>query len=264
LKTASVSVIIPTYRDGDALRRALDSIASQTLQPRQIIVVDDATGDDRPDKVCAASRIENIELIKLPQNKGPGGARNVGIAASTEVFLAFLDADDEWHPEKLQRQMDVMLGPTAPLLSSHRKGFESAPWPNIDRRAQPRSITRLAILVSNVAPISTVVIRRDAVRYDFPLTYACEDYWFVAAHVLSGVPAVRIDQTLARADKPPFGAEGLSGRLHAMQLGEMRAHLCFWKEGLIRAWEYALLVVWTLSKYLRRIALVKLRNVGAP
>lgn len=234
-------------------------MANQTLQPREVIVVDDATGGDSPDMICATARIENIKLIKLPRNAGPGAARNAGMAESTEAFLAFLDADDEWHSEKLRYQMDLMLGPNAPALSSHRKSFNGAAWPRLDARPQATSITRLTILISNVAPISTVVVRRDALRHEFALTYACEDYWFVAANVLSGLQAVRMNHTLARADKPAFGGEGLSGRLHAMQLGEMQAHFALWRSGLIGAWEYVPLVIWTLLKYLRRIAVVRLR-----
>ncbi|MGV7213381.1 glycosyltransferase family 2 protein [Bradyrhizobium sp. UFLA05-112] len=263
MKTTSVSVIIPTYRDGDALRRALASVADQSLRPRQVIVVDDATGDDSADKICAEARIPNIKLLKLPRNTGPGAARNAGIASSTEAFLAFLDADDEWHPEKLERQMVIMYGPGAPLLSAHRKGFDGLPWPNPDGPLEARSITRWAILASNVASISTVVIQREAVKYLFRPSYACEDYWFVAANILSGVKAVRIKQMLARAHKPAFGADGLSGQLHAMLLGEMSCHFSLWREELMNVFEYVFLIVWTLVKFLRRIAVVELRKIGA-
>lgn len=262
MNTAPVTVIIPTYRDGDALRRALDSVADQTLQPREVIVVDDASGEVAPDKICAGYRAQPIKLIKLLQNAGPGAARNAGIVASSKAFLAFLDADDEWHPEKLRIQMELMLAPGAPLLSSHRKGYAGAAWSPLKGQIRARSITRRAILTANVTPISTVVIRQDALRHYFPLTYACEDYWFVAAHVLSGVQAVRMDETLARAHKPAFGASGLSSRLHAMQLGEMRTHFSLWKEGLMRAWEYAPLLAWSLLKYLRRLSIVAFRGVA--
>jgi len=262
LNTAPVTVIIPTYRDSDALQRALASVANQTLQPREVIVVDDASGEDTSDKICAEYLAQPIKLIKLSQNVGPGAARNAGILASSENFLAFLDADDEWHPEKLRIQMELMLSSGAPSISSHRKSFACAAWPRINGQVHARRITRLAILTSNVAPISTLVIHRHALRHHFPPTYACEDYWFIAAHVLSGVPAVSMDQILARAHKPAFGASGLSSRLHAMQLGEMRTHLALWKEGLIRAWEYAPLIAWTVLKYLRRLSIVTVRNLA--
>jgi glycosyltransferase involved in cell wall biosynthesis len=260
---APVSVIIPTYRDGEALRRALSSVENQTLRPAQIIVVDDGSSDRNAETVCRASGLENIQLITLEKNLGPGGARNAGIAASREPFVAFLDADDEWHPEKLERQMSVMLEPGAPLLSGHEKSFDGIAWQDPVGPAKISPIRRRSILLSNCAPISTVIIRKDAIRYKFPQAYAGEDYVFVAANVLSGVPSAFLHQALARAHKQAFGAGGLSGRLHAMQLGEMRARDFLLREGLMSAVEYALVLVWSLLKYFRRLAIVSLRRIGS-
>jgi glycosyltransferase involved in cell wall biosynthesis len=258
---APVSVVIPTYRDGEVLRRALKSVEAQTLQPSQVVVVDDASSDGNAERICKASGLQNIQLIVLQKNSGPGEARNAGIVASREPFIAFLDADDEWHPEKLERQMSIMLGPEAPLLSCHRKGFEGSAWPQLSGPAKTSPLRRRTILLSNCASISTVIVKSDAIKYKFPPTYAGEDYVFVAAHILSGVPSVLLDQTLARADKQAFGAGGLSGRLHAMQLGEMRAYLYLLREHLISPGEYALLFVWSVLKYVRRLAIVFLRRI---
>lgn len=260
---APVSAIVPTYRDGDALRRALNSIENQTLRPSQIIVVDDASSDGNAERVCAASRLEDIQLIALEKNVGPGGARNAGIAASREQFVAFLDADDEWHPEKLERQMTVMLRSGAPSLSCHPKEFGGVPWRKLVAPPKASPIRRLPLLFLNFTPISTVVMRKDAIKYLFPHSYAGEDYVFVAANVLSGMPAVLLNQTLARAHKPAFGEGGLSGRLHAMQLGEMRARLFLLKEGLISTSECTVLLIWGTLKYIRRLAIVFLRHAAA-
>ncbi len=261
MRKAPVSVIIPTYRDGDALRRALSSVENQTLQPSQIIVVDDASSDGNAEGISKASSLENIQLIAFEKNLGPGEARNAGIAASREPFVAFLDADDEWHPEKLERQMSIMVGPGAPLLSCHEKVFNGTAWSDLSEPVKRSSIRRRSILLSNCAPISTVVIRKDAIRYKFPQTFAGEDYLFVAANVLSGISSALLHQALARADKQAFGARGLSSRLHAMQLGEMRARDFLLKEGLITAGEYTVFLFWSLLKYFRRIAIVSVRRI---
>ncbi len=258
---APVSVVIPTYRDGDALRRALSSVENQTLQPSQIVVVDDCSLDNNAERACGASSLENIQLIVLEDNIGPGGARNAGIAASREPFVAFLDADDEWHPEKLERQMSVMLQPGAPLLSGHEKGFDGVSWLNLGEPAKLSPIRRQAILFSNCASISTVIIRKDAIKYNFPRAYAGEDYVFVAANVLSGVPSVLLHQALARAHKQAYGAGGLSGRLHAMQLGEMRARNFLLRERLMTRSEYVFVLIWSLLKYSRRLAIVFFRRI---
>ncbi len=255
-----MSVIIPTYRDGTALRRALISIENQTLQPSQIIVVDDASSDRNAETVCAATGL-NVQLIALQKNVGPGEARNVGISASREPFVAFLDADDEWHREKLERQMSIMLEPSAPLLTCHEKDFDGVSWAEFGEPVKAVPIGRNRMLFSNCAPISTVIIRRDAIKYKFPQTYASEDYVFVAANVLSGVSAASLHQPLARAHKQAFGASGLSGRLHAMQLGEMRARYFLRKEGLATAGETLLLLIWGLIKYFRRLVVVFARRM---
>lgn len=258
---APVSVVIPTYRDGDALRRALKSVEWQTLRPSQIIVVDDASKDGNAGRICDASGLTNIRLITLEQNVGPGEARNRGIAASDQPFIAFLDADDEWHPEKLERQMSVMREHGAPQLTAHEKGFDGVAWLKFSGPARRSSIRRHAIQMSNCAPISTVVIRRDAIKYGFTPAYAGEDYVFVAANVLSGAPAVLLHQVLARAHKEAFGAGGLSGRLHAMQLGEIRARNFLLKEGLMTRGEYVVVLAWSLVKYCRRLLIVSGRRI---
>jgi glycosyltransferase involved in cell wall biosynthesis len=260
-EVAPVSVVIPTYSDGDALRRALVSVENQTLQPAQVIVVDDGSPEDNADKVCRASSLKIVQLITLNQNVGPGEARNAGIAASSEPFIAFLDADDEWHPEKLERQMSVMLESGAPLMTCHEKGFDGIAWSKLNGAAKRSPIRRQSILLSNCASISTVIIRKDAIRYFFPPAYAGEDYVFVAANVLSGTPSVLLHQTLARAHKEAFGAGGLSGRLHAMQLGEMRARDFLLRERLITKGEYAAVLVWSLLKYCRRLVIVAFRRL---
>lgn len=262
MKFAPVTVVIPTFRDHDVLGRALASVASQTLKPAQVIVVDDAGGDERIVEICGKSGIQT-ELILLPQNVGPGGARNAGIAAGSQVFVAFLDADDEWHPKKLERQMAVMLRSEAPPFSAHSKGFSGLAWEDLNDKHPPKPIGRWPVLLSNAAPISTVIVRRDAIRHQFPLEYAGEDYAFVAENLLAGVDGVRLNQTLARAHKPAFGAGGLSGQLHGMQIGEMRVHFQMWRKGLIKAWEYAPLIPWTLIKYGRRLVIVVGRRLLA-
>lgn len=253
-----LSVVIPTFRDGAALARALASIAHQTWRPTEIIVVDDAGNDD----ACATSLPDfadlPIRLVRLEQNVGPGGARNAGISAGSEPYIAFLDADDEWHAEKVERQMKVMQAPEAPAFSAHLKFFSSQDWPS----RLTENVTEFDhwdILLKNPAAISTVMMRRDSIRYLFPEWYAGEDYAFVAANLLSGITARKINLALARADKPAFGASGLSARMLDMQLGEMRVHRFLMRQGLVGLPEYCVLVPWTLLKFARRIVLHMLR-----
>lgn len=104
--SASVDVIIPVYNGERYIRQALASVLSQDHAPNRIIVVDDGSTDATAELVQGyASPIPIQHLYQA--NRGPNAARNTGIAKSTSEYLAFLDADDEWFPEKLSRQLRV-------------------------------------------------------------------------------------------------------------------------------------------------------------
>lgn len=103
----SISVIIPAYKAVQTIERALASVAGQSLKPDEVIVVDDGS-EDGTFEVAEAfrSQMNGINYIVVQQdNLGAGAARNRAIAESTGEWLAFLDSDDEWLPEKLAISM---------------------------------------------------------------------------------------------------------------------------------------------------------------
>jgi len=100
-----VSVIIPTYNREHLLDRAVKSVLNQTYQNFEIIVVDDASTDDT-EKVIKRFNDKRIKYIKHKINSGGSAApRNTGIKAAQGNYIAFQDSDDEWLPEKLEKQM---------------------------------------------------------------------------------------------------------------------------------------------------------------
>jgi glycosyltransferase involved in cell wall biosynthesis len=96
----TVSVVIPLYNKGKYIERALSSVLRQTYQPLEIIVVDDGSADEGPERVLKFND-PKITLIRQ-ENKGPGAARNAGLARAKCKYVAFLDADDEWLPSFLE------------------------------------------------------------------------------------------------------------------------------------------------------------------
>lgn len=98
----NVSVIIPHYNSLDLLWVAIESISSQTVVPREIIVVDDASGlqFELPGR-CGDNIV--LRLIRESENHGAAWCRNRGIEEATGDLIAFLDADDRWLPDKLER-----------------------------------------------------------------------------------------------------------------------------------------------------------------
>ncbi len=100
-----VSVVIPTYNRAGLIGQAISSVLAQTFTDFELIVVDDGSTDDTG-KAVESYRDGRITLITRQNRSGQSGARNTGIKASRGEWIAFLDSDDEWLPEKLARQME--------------------------------------------------------------------------------------------------------------------------------------------------------------
>ncbi|MEM8987210.1 MAG: glycosyltransferase family 2 protein [Pseudomonadota bacterium] len=109
-ETPKVSVVIPAYKAGEALESALNSVTAQTFRSFEVIVVDDASGDDTVDRAAGILHATAFDyaVISLKKNGGPANARNHGVRAARGEYVAFLDADDEWLPEKLAAQVAIM------------------------------------------------------------------------------------------------------------------------------------------------------------
>ena len=112
-----VSVIIPTYKRMDLVPRAIACVRRQTHTNLEIIVVDDGSPDDTQSVVRAIADTR-IRYIRHEKNKGLPAARNTGIMAARGAFIAFLDDDDEWAPEKLVRQLAAIDGREAVLCAA--------------------------------------------------------------------------------------------------------------------------------------------------
>src|ERR1700737_4457090 len=102
-----VSVIIPTYNRAELLRSAIISVLTQIFQDFEVIVVDDASRDNTQNVVHSFND-RRIRYIRNGMNKGDAVARNVGITNSSCEYIAFLDDDDEWLPEKLEKQINLL------------------------------------------------------------------------------------------------------------------------------------------------------------
>lgn len=100
-----VSVIIPTYNRANVLARALKSVLRQTYDNLEIIVVDDGSTDETEQLIL--KKFPQINFIKT-ENKGVSAARNLGVEKSSGEYIAFLDSDDEWMPEKIQKQIEML------------------------------------------------------------------------------------------------------------------------------------------------------------
>lgn len=103
----NVSVIIPTYNRAHLIERSIRSVLNQTYENFELLVIDDGSTDNTQE-VVEAIRDDRIRYIRCEENGGAAKARNRGIAEAKYDYIAFQDSDDEWHTDKLERQMKVL------------------------------------------------------------------------------------------------------------------------------------------------------------
>lgn len=103
----SLSVIIPCYNQGPYLVEAVGSVLKQNIKDLQIIIIDDGSTDET---TTILNQLEDKIAVDCfhQQNQGAAAARNFGVTKANKEYIAFLDADDLWHPEKIQTQFDAL------------------------------------------------------------------------------------------------------------------------------------------------------------
>jgi glycosyltransferase involved in cell wall biosynthesis len=158
-----VSVVIPTYNSAALVVGAVESVLAQTRPADEVIVVDDGSTDDTAERL---SRFGAPVRVIRKENGGVSSARNRGVAESSGELVAFLDADDVWHPRKLEIQVGVLESrPDLGLL-----GTKTYEWPVINHQrlesseAQMEGVPLDDLVVSNRLVTSTILARASVLR----------------------------------------------------------------------------------------------------
>lgn len=205
-----VSAIIPSYNRAHLLSRAINSVLSQTSQPDEVLVVDDCSTDgSRAVMEEWVARDARIRPVFLATNQGPGGARNAGIVGATGDLVAFLDSDDEWAPEHLERcaalleadpALDLVFADLQRITATGRVSDEAFLWrtKRIDRYLRAHwagsdwysfaEAEAEVLLRDYCVPVQTTLIRREVAaefRFD-PAIRGPEDYDFFLRLALAG------------------------------------------------------------------------------
>lgn len=192
-----VSVVIPTHNRASLLPRALLSVRRQTRPPEEILVVDDGSTDGTAGMV--ASEFPEVRLL-AQRHRGVSAARNRGIELASCEWIALLDSDDEWRPEKLERQLAALS-----KRPDHRVCHTDEIWIRNHRRVNPRRrhakyggwIFQYCLPLCAISPSSVLLhhsVLDDVGLFDESLP-ACEDYdlWL---RLTSRYPVLYVDQRL--------------------------------------------------------------------
>jgi glycosyltransferase involved in cell wall biosynthesis len=265
MATAPVSAVMPCYRCTDTVGRAVGSIAAQTLRPAEVILVEDASGDgtlERLRALAAAHPPDWIRVVALPANRGAADARNAGWAAATQPYLAFLDADDAWHPRKIELQYGYLKEHPEVALCAHRHeilGASEVPDRPVGEVLAER-ISKGSLLLSNnfFAP-TMMMLKRDLPQRFLAGRRHVDDHLLWLQIVCAGHEFVRLSPRLAYTYKRSFGESGLSAQLWEMEKAELANYWILRREGCIGTPTALGLGAFSLAKFLRRLALVAIR-----
>lgn len=192
-----ISVIIPTFNAAETIDRTLNSLFGQSVLPFEVIIVDDGSTDDTVSRLTA---YKNKIVLFCQKNLGAAAARNQGVKLAAGDLIAFLDADDVWHPQKLELQLSVFndnekIGICSTLYSKHiddgKKNFESLQDTkiiSIDREQK----TFEDVFLNPYLGTPTVVIRKAIFNmiggFDESLQTAEDiDLWIRACHITSHI-----------------------------------------------------------------------------
>ncbi|MEE3153339.1 MAG: glycosyltransferase [Candidatus Neomarinimicrobiota bacterium] len=195
----NISVIIPTFNRRQTLDRAIDSILSQTYQPYEIIVVDDGSTDGTADWLSA--NYSSLQIIQQ-SNKGVSSARNAGINSARSDWIALLDSDDEWLPDKLDRQVKL-LQDNAEIRFCHTNEIWIRNNVRINQKKKHQkyggNIFNKCLDICRISPSSSLFhtsVTKDVGLFDESLD-VCEDYdlWL---RITAKYPVLFLDQPLIK------------------------------------------------------------------
>ena len=173
-----ISVIIPTFDRCELLRRALDSVLKQTQKPREIIVVDNGSKDHTYEMV--SSLFSNVIYLK-EKKKGVSASRNRGISSAKSNWIALLDSDDVWKPEKLEKQIAFNINnPKYRLIHTNEIWYRNNKFLNQLKKHKKSGgdIFKNSLSLCCISPSSTLIkkeIFSDYGYFDESLE-VCEDY----------------------------------------------------------------------------------------
>lgn len=258
-----ISVVIPMYNSRKTIEDSICSVLNQTRSDLidEVVVVDDGSTDGSGQLVKESFAREDKVKVITKKNGGVSTARNAGIKAAKSEWIALLDSDDVWLPEKIEKQWEqIRKHPQIKFIGCNRN-HENLYWgKRVDDNLYLLDLRH--ILIKNWPHTSTALIRREVFRevglFNEKMRYAEDgDMW---NRIACKHPLFYISESLeiAGGQKQQFGESGLSANLEEMYKGNIRNIMVLRKRGHISLLFYVFLKAYNDAKYVRRIILTKI------
>jgi glycosyltransferase involved in cell wall biosynthesis len=263
-----ISVIIPCYNCSASIDRAIMSVMEQIALPSEIILIDDCS-DDSLLTIKAIRNYQqkyknlNIVILQMASNKGPANARNEAWNHATQPYLAFLDADDAWHPKKLSIQYAWMKKHPEVFLTAHDsiQIEDSKSFLKIGTRKDFLKVNLPKLLFFNYFPTRSVMLKRD-IKYRFlPDKRYAEDYLLWLSIALDGHPVYYLEEKLSYSFKNDFGDSGLTSDLFKTHRGVIDTYRKLLNQHKITTLVFFIAVFFEQIKLFRRYIKVFFRKI---
>jgi teichuronic acid biosynthesis glycosyltransferase TuaG len=230
-----VSVIIPCYNCISTISSAVESVARQTMLPEELYLIDDASPDNGRTLTALYAlsdrfgRIMKIHVITLDENMGPAYVRNMGWNAASQPYVAFLDADDTWHPQKLELVYNViaqnphieLIGHDFCLAKDHQDVKRLYSTECSHRIVRKRFYS---ILLLNPFVTPSFFLKKNIRQRMNPHLRYCEDHEFLL-RVAHSYNVYYLKLKLVQLGREPFAEGGLTAKRLLMRKGEIVMYL---------------------------------------
>ena len=195
-----VSVIMPAYNAELFIEKAILSVANQTFSDWELLVIDDGSSDQTPTIVSKlASADHRIKFLINKENMGCAKSRNRGLDIAVGKYIAFLDSDDIWHPQKLERQLEAIKNSGVGICYCSYEIIDASENNVKADYIVPEKAEFKDILMENYIQCSAMLIRSDIVKkFMFNTEFFHEDYILGLDMLRSGEMAVGCKETLLK------------------------------------------------------------------
>ena len=242
------SVIIPMYNAEKTISRALQSVLNQSYTSYEIIVVDDASTDSSCD-IITKYKIDNVQLIKKQTNTGSSDTRNIGMNIAKGHYIAFLDADDIWHKDKLTLVNDAIISIPGLYLFFHPFTQEDINHNPLPGKLEISRYPFVKLLPSNKIATSCAIIRNDtSFRFEQSMRYTEDfDLWLRIGYKYN---IYYTNTPLTQIFRPFLSKGGISANKWEMRKGEMKAYTRLVKLNPLFVLALPMLYILSLGKHL--------------
>lgn len=265
-----ISVIIPVYNSEKTIKASIDSVLNQTyIGDLEIIIINDGSKDHSQkvieNLIKSNSSSTGIHLINKV-NEGVSKARNTAMKLAKGDWIAFLDSDDVWVSNKIERQIKfIRENQDISFIGCNRNGehFTNFFWFKFSHLTR---ISARMLLYKNFFATPTVMMKKNIIEkvglFDENQNY-CEDanYWIRIASAGFKCFLLNESNVITGDGKPHFGHIGLSSNLHEMAVGDLQNMKLGYRLKIVSLFEFCFLFCYSKMKYVRRILIVKINSL---